>query len=51
MKKFFVTIICILLCAATFAQNGTFGEISWSISGGTLTISKSSGDGKIIFLN
>ena len=42
MKKIIFTLFCGWLCAATFtarAQGGSDGNISWSISGTTLTIS------------
>jgi hypothetical protein len=39
MKKISIILFCSLLCAATHAQSGTTGDLSWSISDGTLTIS------------
>jgi len=39
MKRFTIIVFSCLLCAAALAQSGTTGELSWSISDRTLTIS------------
>jgi len=39
MKKLSIILLSCLLCAATHAQSGTTGDLSWSISDSTLTIS------------
>jgi hypothetical protein len=40
MKKYTLLFILLLFCAAGFAQSGTAGKLKWSLSGGTLTISR-----------
>jgi len=39
MKKLLLILFCSLICAVTFAQSETTGDISWNISDSTLTIS------------
>lgn len=39
MKKFFITLLGLFITFELFAQSGTTGNLTWTISGGTLTIS------------
>ena len=39
MKKFFITLLGLFITFELFAQSGTTGNLTWIISGGTLTIS------------
>ena len=39
MKKFFITLLGLFIAFGAFAQSGTTGNLTWTLSGGTLTIS------------
>lgn len=39
MKKFFITLLGLFVAFGAFAQSGTTGNLTWTLSGGTLTIS------------
>ena len=39
MKKFFITLLGLFIAFGAFAQSGTTGNLTWTISDGTLTIS------------
>ena len=39
MKKFFITLLGLFIAFEAFAQSGTTGNLTWTISDGTLTIS------------